>query len=131
MAGYISDGVGAINGGSANNDFPVIRFADVLLMKAEAIIRNGGGGDANQLVNRVRNRAGLSNLPAVTLDEIYDERGREFCWEGLRRQDMIRFGKFLLPHDFKTTASDSKYLLFPKSPATLANNKNLTQSPGY
>jgi hypothetical protein len=131
-AGYPSDGVGAISKESANNDFPVIRFADVLLMKAEAILRNGAGaGDPVQLVNRVRNRAGLSNLSAVTLDEIYDERGREFCWEGLRRQDMIRFGKFLQPHDFKTSVSDSKYLLFPKSPATLANNKNLTQSLGY
>lgn len=131
-AGYPSDGIGAINGGSANNDFPVYRFADILLVKAEATLRNGGStGDAATYLNAVRNRAGLADYPGVvTLDEIYDERGRELCWEGLRRQDMIRFGKYNLGHDF-APASDDHYNLFPIAPNTLANNSKLQQNLGY
>jgi hypothetical protein len=118
------------NGESASNDIPVFRYADVLLMKAEALKRNNATG-AKALVDQVRMRA---NLPALagepTLTEIYDERGREFVWEGIRRQDMIRFGTFLQAHDFKG-ASSNKYLLFPiPGPAMDANNK-LVQNTGY
>lgn len=132
IAGYNGEGIGEINSGSANNDFPVYRFADILLVKAEAILRNGGSpADAVVYLNQVRNRAGLVNYPGVvTLEEIYDERGRELCWEGLRRQDMIRFGKYNTGHDF-APPSASKYNLFPKAPNTLANNPKLTQNPGY
>jgi len=131
-AGYTAEGIGEINGGSANNDFPVYRFADILLVKAEALVRSGGSlGDAAMYLNMVRNRAGLADYPGVvTLEEIYDERGRELCWEGLRRQDMIRFGKFTQAHDF-APASDSHFQLFPIAPNTLANNSRLQQNPGY
>lgn len=116
---------------SSSNDYPAYRYADVLLMKAEALVRTGQAPLASQYLNEVRNRAGLANfVGTVTLDEIYDERGRELAWEGHRRQDMIRFGKFLQAHDFKGT-SDSKFLLFPIPAATRAANPTLVQNPGY
>lgn len=81
----------------ANSDFPIYRYADILLMKAEALMRlNGGTANAAalDLINQVHQRAGLSPYTTITLDELLDERGRELAWEGHRRQDLIRFGKF-------------------------------------
>ena len=75
-----------------SNDFPFFRYADVLLMKAEAVIRQSGNGD--DFVNEIRERAGLSKWNGVTLDMLLEERGREMFCEGHRRQDLIRFGKF-------------------------------------
>lgn len=120
------------NGGAASNDYPVYRYADVLLMKAELRVRQGDAAGAAPFLNQVRNRAGLMDFSGtVTLDEIYDERGRELCWEGHRRQDMIRFNKFLQAHDFKTGTSPATYILFPIPAETLINNSRLTQNPGY
>ncbi len=118
------------DGGTSSNDFPVYRYADILLMKAEAIKRSGGTG-AKALVDQVRARAGLAPLAGEpTLDNIYDERGKEFAWEGMRRQDMIRFNKFNLAHDFKGVSSPH-YKLFPIPVQALNANKNLVQNPGY
>ena len=81
----------------ANSDFPIYRYADILLMKAEALMRiNGGTANAVALglVNQVHQRAGLTAYSSLTLDELLNERGRELAWEGHRRQDLIRFGKF-------------------------------------
>ena len=83
----------------ANSDFPIYRYADILLMKAEALMRINGGtatGDALALVNEVHTRAGLPQYTTMqlTLTELLDERGRELAWEGHRRQDQIRFGTF-------------------------------------
>lgn len=117
---------------SSSNDFPIYRYADVLLMKAEALLRNGGSAsDAKDLVDEVRNRAGLEDfVGTITLEEIYDERGRELCWEGHRRQDMIRFGTFGAAHDFKPVSSPT-YELFPIPATALSNNPTLTQNDGY
>jgi hypothetical protein len=118
------------DGTTASNDFPIYRYADVLLMKAEALRRQNTAG-AKALVDQVRLRAGISALAnEPTLNEIYDERGREFAWEAQRRMDMIRFGTFLQGHDFKG-ASDSKYLLFPIPGPAMSANPGLTQNPGY
>ena len=81
----------------ANADFPIYRYADVLLMKAECLMRLNGGSSTSEalaLVNEVHTRAGLTAYTNITLDELLDERGRELAWEGHRRQDLIRFGKF-------------------------------------
>ena len=81
----------------ANSDFPIYRYADILLMKAECLMRLNGGianGEALALVNQVHTRAGLEPYTSLDLDELLNERGRELAWEGHRRQDLIRFGKY-------------------------------------
>ena len=77
-----------------NNDFPLFRYADVLLMKAECAVRNGGPGAGDQWIQEVRDRASAGPTSGFGLDEILAERGRELFCEGHRRQDLIRFGKF-------------------------------------
>ena len=90
----IQEGVGD----HMSNDFPVFRLADVILMKAEALMRlNGGANDeAVELVNKVRSRAKAKSYTTatLTLDELCNERCRELMWEGHRRQDLIRFDRF-------------------------------------
>ncbi|MBC7828299.1 MAG: RagB/SusD family nutrient uptake outer membrane protein [Chitinophagaceae bacterium] len=81
-------------------NFPILRYADVLLMKAEAILRGGGGGtqaEIDALVKQVRDRAGLSGsvLNNITLDLLLAERRREFIAEGKRWHDLVRTGKVL------------------------------------
>lgn len=119
------------NSGGASNDFPVYRYADILLMKAECYVRIGDAASAKPFIDAVRQRAGLSALAAnPTLDDIYAERGRELSWEGHRRQDMIRFGKFLLAHGLAPQA-DATRLLFPIPTSALDANPSLKQNPGY
>jgi len=114
-----------------SNDFPIYRYADVLLMQAECNVRLGNPGAAKPFIDQVRVRAGLSALAAnPTLDDIYNERGFELNMEGHRRQDMIRFGKYLLPHGF-VTAGQAYMQLFPIPTAALDANKALKQNPGY
>lgn len=111
-----------------DNDLVLMRYSDALLMKAEAIAR-GGSGSVGTIMSDIAARAGVT-AAAATLDGIYAERGRELWWEGWRRNDMIRFGKFLEARDLKPYVSDAKYLLFP-IPADALFNANLTQNPGY
>ena len=91
----IQEGVGD----HMSNDFPIYRLADVYLMKAEAEMR-ANGGVANEAAvaaaNLVRERAGATAYTAatLTLDELCNERCREMMWEGHRRQDLIRFGRY-------------------------------------
>jgi len=119
------------NGGGASNDFAVYRYADILLTKAECLVRASNAAGAKTLIDQVRTRASAGNLPAnPSLDDVYDERGRELCWEGHRRQDMIRFNKFTLAHDFKGV-SDAKYKLFPIPVAAINANPKLVQNSGY
>ncbi|NNV53826.1 RagB/SusD family nutrient uptake outer membrane protein [Limnovirga soli] len=120
-----------VSGDNANNDYVYYRYADVLLMKAEALLRSGGNaGDALALVNQVRTRSGAAALGSVSVDQLLDERGREFYWEGMRKQDLIRFGKFLQPWQEKPS-DDPKYLWFPIPNQQLSANPNLVQNPGY
>jgi starch-binding outer membrane protein, SusD/RagB family len=124
------------SGDNSDNDYVLYRYSDVLLMKAEAILRGGTPTAVAPvtplaLVNAVRARVSATALPSVNLDQLSDERGREFYWEGMRRTDMIRFGKFLGPRILKAGTSDSKYLLFPIPNEQLAVNPNLVQNPGY
>lgn len=86
------------------NDFPLARWADVLLMYAEAEVRQSGNApsaEALAAVNQVRHRAGLGDLPSsyyssaqVFLDELLNERGRELWYEGIRKIDLIRFNRY-------------------------------------
>jgi hypothetical protein len=116
------------NQGSPDNDLVLMRYSDALLMKVEAILR-GGTGSAGTILADIAARAGVTAAPN-TLDGVYAERGRELWWEGWRRNDMIRFGKFLDSRELKPYNSDPKYLLFP-IPADALFNVNLKQNPGY
>lgn len=121
------------SGREHSNDFPVIRYADVLLMKAEAILRGASptrGETALGLVNRIRERAGCQPWDRLTLDRMLDERSREFSLEAWRRNDLIRFGKYedawLLKAD-----RDVRKRLYPIPEAEIRNNPLLEQNPGY
>ena len=126
--------------GNINNDYVYFRLGDVLLMKAEAILRGGTGATnaggygttALAIVNALRTHPSrnASALASVSLDQLLDERGREMYLESWRKQDLIRFGKYLLPWQEKAT-SDPKYLFFPIPNGQVAANPNLSQNPGY
>lgn len=125
------------NGRNQSNDIPIFRYADVLLMKAEAMTRLGQGG-AKVLFNQIRTYAGAPTISAdPTLQEIYDERGREFFDENWRRNDMIRFGHYedeFFPHykDFPDANFDKRHRIFPIKQSVLdLNNGAWTQNPGY
>jgi hypothetical protein len=111
-----------------NNDYVLMRYSDALLMKAEAVIR-GGSGSVGTIMTDIAARTGKPASPA-TLDGVYLERGKELWWEGWRRNDMIRFGKFLGPRELKSKTSDPKYLLYPL-PTNVLYNPNIKQNPGY
>ena len=118
-----------------SNDLPIFRYADILLMKAEALTRQGSSG-AKVLFNQIRTYAGaptIANEP--TLQEIYDERGREFFDENWRRNDMIRFGHYedeFFPHykDFPDANFDKRHRIFPV-PQNTINLNGWEQNPGY
>jgi len=112
-----------------DNDWVYYRYSDVLLMKAEAQMRTSQTAAALTLVNSLRTVRGASTLTSLTLDVLLDERGRELYWEGFRRQDLIRFGKYLAAWQEKP-ASEAKYLVFP-IPDNQLGNPNLVQNTGY
>jgi hypothetical protein len=117
-----------------NNDVPVFRYADILLMKAEAILRGGtatSGQTALSLVNTVRsNRTTSSDWASVDLESLYGERCREFAWECVHRNDMIRFGKYENVYGFKTN-TDTYRRLFPIPTTAITANAKLEQTTGY
>ncbi len=117
------------------NDYVFLRYADVLLMKAEAIARGGTdpqGQTALAIVNTLRASRGASAATAIALPALLKERGYEFYWEGSRRSDQIRFGTFLDPVDQRPTKSPATAVLFPFPQQAIDSNPNLQpQNPGY
>ena len=101
------------------------------MMKAEALMRTGDSAGALAIVNEIRASRGTSDLASIDADIMLAERGREFYWEGFRRTDLLRFGKFLDAWQEKGGASGAERLLFPIPGGSLASNPNLTQNPGY
>jgi starch-binding outer membrane protein, SusD/RagB family len=120
----------ATNADQKENDWVIFRYADVLLMKAEALLRTGKAAEALVIVNSIRMQRGATPLLALDEQKLLDERGRELYWEGWRRQDLIRFGKYLEPWQEKPE-DDPRNLLFPIPANQLAVNPNLEQNPGY
>ena len=131
----------AYNGGNQRNQLQIFRYADVILMVAQAYLRADAPNTvaALALVNQIRTarRASVwSSVPLVNASNVADpntllaERGRELYWESWRRQDLIRFGVYLKPWALKT-ADDPKNLLFPIPSDQLIANPNLKQNPGY
>lgn len=124
------------------NDVPVFRLADVMMMKAEAILRGaqattvrGELQTADVLINKIRARASAPAASGIDLQGLLDERAREFSWEAWRRNDLIRFGQFEveypLPNDVLTMNKDVSRRLFPVPAQELKLNSNLVQNPGY
>ena len=132
----------------AYTDFPLFRLGEIYLNYAEAVLRDGTGGDAAtalQLVNNLRKRSygddNAATLTAgeLTLDYILDERGREFFYEGQRRSDLIRFGKFtgssyLWPWKGSVPEGQSvadHFSVYPIPADDIGANINLVQNSGY
>lgn len=123
-----------MNGGGwgSTNEFPFFRFADVRLMKAEAILRGGSGSEsALDIVNGIRAKRSVAALGSIDLTSLLAERGREMYLEGWRRNDMIRFGVFNNPVGERPNASDPSRVLYPIPNIALASNPNLKQNFGY
>lgn len=128
------------NGRNQSNDLPIFRYADILLTKAEAILRGGNatnGDTPMSLFNQIREYAQAPLLTAdPTLPDLLDERGREFFDENWRRNDMIRFGTFESEYgfhrqDFPNANFDKSHRIFPVPQDVLNANTNWSQNPGY
>ena len=131
MAKYEVDRTSYMDGKLQSNDIVLFRYADALLMKAEAKVRNGENGDEE--LNRIRARVGMPYHKA-TLDNILEERLLELVWEGWRRQDLIRFGKFTGAYDLRTPLqgeSSGYTTVFPIPQKCLDLNSELVQNKGY
>jgi hypothetical protein len=129
-------------------DFPLFRLPEMYLIYAESVLRGGTGGDlatALIYINNIRTRAygnasgNLTSTTGITLNFILDERGRELYWEGFRRTDLVRFGKFtdgsyLWPFKGGVAAGTgvaSFRNIYPIPADDLTANPTLTQNPGY
>ena len=128
------------NGRNQSNDLPIFRYADILLTKAEAITRGAtatNGDTPQSLFNQIRSYVHapeLSHNPS--LQELLDERGREFFDENWRRNDMIRFGTFENEYgahkrDFPTARFEKTCRIFPIPKDVLEQNTNWNQNAGY
>ncbi|MBP5278533.1 MAG: RagB/SusD family nutrient uptake outer membrane protein [Prevotella sp.] len=129
-----------INGRNQSNDLPIFRYADILLTKAEAIARGASatnGQTIQSLFNQIRSYV---NAPTVSgtpsLNDIYQERGRELFDENWRRNDMIRFGHFEDEYGFHrkgfpTARFDKECRIFPIPQDVLNKNTNWKQNPGF
>jgi hypothetical protein len=148
-------GVAGVNSTFVDTDFPLFRLADAHLMYVEAQMRKDGAVNGSATTNANATSIGYLNalreranggLPVanvtqmgVTLNFIIDERARELHWEGHRRQDLIRFGKYsggsynwAWKGNIQNGTSISDNLnVFPIPANSLAANRNLTQNAGY
>ncbi|KEQ29448.1 starch-binding protein [Pedobacter antarcticus 4BY] len=125
-----------------SNDWNVYRLSWVYLSKAEAIMRKSGGSatsEAVELVNATKKRAFTAEewpkkaytTGTLTMDELLAERGRELIFEGFRRNDLIRFGKFTTASWWDHNPSATNRNLFPIPQRQRDLNENITQNPGY
>lgn len=134
-------------GENSETDYIIYRYADVLTLLAEAIVRNGNSvtEEAVELVNKIRRRAGLSEYevddfttPQEFLDMVLLERGHEFVFEGVRRQDLIRHGVYVEAMKKKaqfagqSTMAESHYERLPIPQSVIDEGKGqIEQNPGY
>ena len=129
-----------INGRNQSNDLPIFRYADILLTKAEAIARGASatnGETAQSLFNQIRSYVKAPTINGTpSLNDIYEERGRELFDENWRRNDMIRFGHFEDEYGFHrkgfpTARFDKECRIFPIPQDVLNKNTNWKQNPGF
>ena len=131
MKKYERDDKAMKDGKLMENDIVLFRYADVLLMKSEAKVRDGRNGDEE--LNQVRTRVGAPERTA-TLDNLLAERQLELAWEGWRRQDLIRFGQFTRSYNSRPQLpnEESGYtIVFPIPEKIRQMNPEWEQHPGY
>jgi hypothetical protein len=143
-----SKGVAGSSLSYADVDMPIFRLPEMYLIYAEAVLRGASGGDVTTAVgyiNDLRKRAysgtANGNIAAsdLTLDFVLDERGRELFWEGFRRTDLVRYGRFVensylwpFKGGVKTGTGVSAYrTIYPLPVSDLNVNPNLIQNKGY
>lgn len=141
-----SDGTQAAdyNTAFASTDFPIFRYADALLMRAEALYRLNDKTNAVKDINAIRERAygdvtGDITAGQLTDQFLLDERGREFYYEAQRRTDMVRFGKFTdgnynwqwKGNTYNGTNTDKHLNIFPIPGDEVSANPNIKQNTGY
>ncbi|MDD5861271.1 MAG: RagB/SusD family nutrient uptake outer membrane protein [Prevotella sp.] len=135
MAKYEIDRNAYDDGKLQSNDIVLFRYADVLLMRAEALLRNGDVTKSTVYMNLIRERAGMPDLSTASLPNILRERLMELQWEGWRRNDLIRFGRFCSAYDLRTPLTDEEKthytIVFPIPEKARELNKRLEQNPGY
>lgn len=130
--------------GDNNNDLVIWRYADAVLIKAEAQLRLGQTADALATLNSIRERVGATPRTAIDFNTILDERMMEFMWEDSRRTDQVRFGTWTLPTadrypgvSHNASAGDFNddrqgyTCVYPIPQAVLDLNKSFKQNPGY
>lgn len=128
---YEVDRTAYSDGKQVDNDIVLFRYGDALLMKAEAKVRNGEDGSIE--LNAIRDRVGMPHVES-TLNNILKERLLELVWEGWRRQDLIRFGKYTKAYDQRIPIENENTgftIVFPIPQKCLDLNKNLKQNKGY
>lgn len=125
------------------NQYILYRITEIYFNKAEALMRQNDGiatQEAVDIINSSKRRSFndnkasdyMYNTASLTLDELLKERGREFIFEGKRRTDLIRFGKFVSETWWDHDPMGEEYKkLFPIPATQIANNPNLEQNPGY
>lgn len=136
---YMDVSVTSAHARNQSNDVPIFRYADILLMKAEAILRGAtptNGETPMSLINQIRAYVNAPALTAApTLQDLLDERAREFADESWRRNDLIRFGKFEEKWGFRdlyTAGYTEKFRrIFPMPTTVLNLNTIWKQNPGY
>lgn len=131
MAKYEVDRTSHSDGRQPDNDIVLFRYADALLMKAEAKVRNGE--EAAFELNQIRSRVGMPNR-AATLENILEERLLELVWEGWRRQDLIRFGQFHKAYDQRKQLegeANGYTTVFPIPQKCIDLNPRIEQHVGY
>ena len=133
MRKYEIDLAAMSDGQLRRNDIVLFRYADVLLMQCEAMLRDGrSGAEADALLNQVRDRVGMSHRTA-NLANVLEERMLELAWEGWRRNDLIRFGLFTRPYTDRpqTDADLMGYTLVFPIPGETLSACGCSQNPGY
>jgi starch-binding outer membrane protein, SusD/RagB family len=123
------------NNGNLSNDYAIFRYADVLLMRAEAVARKTGNWNdpyTLAIVNQIRTEHGsVDPFTDVTEDKFLAERGREMFAEAFRRQDLLRFGRYNNAWRFHPADPSPHVNLFPIPETQINANNKLKQNPGY
>ena len=125
--GIYSDGSYGTSPDFPDTDVPVFRKAEAYLNYAEALLRQGSkSNESAEMFNVLRKRAGADTIDIqyLTLQDILDERGREFYSEGIRRTDLVRFGKF-------RTGDEAYRNIYPIPAAIINKCPQMKQNEGY